>query len=264
MSLSHIHQCPVCGNDIDESEMHEGRVTCEMCNAELYFDFSTNELKEVPKQNAAPVQNTPSNQNEVKQSDSAPSGKRYFVHCDDSQTDTFLDDPEAKYDKAANTFFCKGCKKTHTIDGFFFAIQEKAESSGVNTTAADKSKNIASLTGEAQKAVDVKVLKSNMEGTHVDLICDMDNKVFSIPESGGVIGRYGTIDPDFFQHFSTISGEHCRIFKNEYGKWMLEHLSHTNDTEYDGTVMKHGIPLVLSDGKKIRLARFLTFTVHIY
>lgn len=294
MSLNHIHECPNCGNKIDESEMHEGRVTCDECYAELYFDFATNELKEVPKHDAAPEQDSSSYQAEskvslsfddffdkdetqskettkdsdVKQPESAetkPSGKRYYVHCDDSQTDTYLDDPEAKYDKASNTFFCKGCKKIHTIDGFFFSIQEKVESSGENSSVLDKSKNIASLTNEAQSAVDVKVMKSNMSGDHVSLTCDtMNGMKITVPQEGGIIGRYGTISPDFFQNFPKISGEHCRIYKNEYGKWMLQHLSHTNDTEYDGILMNHEKPSVLSDGKKITLARFLTFTVHIY
>lgn len=266
MAQNQTFVCPGCGYVIDISEIHEGFVTCEACLSELKFDNATNSLKKI----IMPGDAIPANVSQVsddtgisniKESETAKetaSKKRYFVHCEDSDTDTYIDDPDAKY------FFCEGCHEEHEIDGLDFYVQEKIDSS-VPTGAAHKSKNIVELTEETQNAIDLKVLKSGMEGEHLDLICDtLNGLIMPIPKEGGIIGREGTIMPDKFAGFRTISRRHLRIYKEEHGKWMIEHLSQINDTEYDGIKMQHEKQLVLSDGKKIILSKFLQFTVHIY
>ena len=71
--------------------------------------------------------------------------------------------------------------------------------------------------------------------------------------SGGVIGRSGNIEQDFFAKDIHVSDEHCLI-TNEEGVWRVEHLSHTNPTCVNGKHLKNGFPIALKNGNLLTIA----------
>ena len=164
------------------------------------------------------------------------SGKRYFAFCENSKTRTPISGPDVL------KFYCNDCKKEHTIDDFMFRIEVDEET----TSQADDSPSPKAVISKNSVILEEVVTHATIE----------------ISKPGGTIGRYGTFGSEFFlsRNMRTISGEHCRIsFKDE--EWILEHLSKTNDTEYDQMKLDHNEEVVLSEGKIITLSKLISFYV---
>ena len=85
-----------------------------------------------------------------------------------------------------------------------------------------------------------------------------------IDELGGSLGRYGKYGAEFFQSRSLlmVSGEHC-VITNEFGNWVIRHVSKTNQTKYDNKILEANEPNLLEDGKILTLANIVSFIVRI-
>ncbi len=168
-------------------------------------------------------------------------GNEYFVLCPESQAKTIL--PSGN----VTTFYCEGCKKQHEIDGFLWNIEKRAKGSSVTA-----SQSTAPQVQTAPKGDNLWLEEIN---SHVRI---------DIDKSGGTLGRYGKYGADFFQSrgFLMVSGEHC-MFSYQYGTWVLNHISKTNQTMYNNMILGANEPTVLEDGKVLTLANAVTFIVRI-
>lgn len=70
---------------------------------------------------------------------------------------------------------------------------------------------------------------------------------------GGLIGRKGTIEQDFFAQDSYVSEAHCEVNFSE-GQWRIEHVGHTNPTKINGAKLPNGIPSVIRDNDRLNIA----------
>lgn len=206
-------------------ENPDGATICEICAEPLGAAV-------VPEEQA-PVQSTV--QEMVQQS------SEYFVMCPESQTKTIL--PSG----SVTTFFCEGCKKQHEIDGFLWNIEKRENE--VVTNNVDSSMT-------AQQNVP-KGDNLWLEEVNFHVRIDID-------KAGGILGRYGKYGADFFQSrgLLMVSGEHCMI-TNEFGNWVLRHISKTNQTQYNNMILGANEPNLLEDGKILTLANAVSFVVHI-
>lgn len=83
-----------------------------------------------------------------------------------------------------------------------------------------------------------------------------------IPMEGGVIGRKGSIEPDFFKNHGYVSEEHCEIFTKR-DKWFVRHLGDSYCTRINGVMAYKGCPVKVKDGDIIQIAD-LWFKVSIH
>ena len=85
-----------------------------------------------------------------------------------------------------------------------------------------------------------------------------------IDKAGGTLGRYGKYGSEFFQSrgLLTVSGEHC-IITNEFGNWVIRHISKTNQTKYNNMILGTNEPNLLENGKILTLANSVSFVVRI-
>ncbi len=166
-------------------------------------------------------------------------GNEYFVMCPESQTKTIL--PSG----SVTTFYCEGCKKQHEIDGFLWNIEKRAKVQTVTSS------NVT----QAQSAPKGDNLWLEEINSHVRI---------DIDKSGGTLGRYGKYGAEFFQSrgFLMVSGEHCML-SYQYGTWVLNHISRTNQTMYNNMILGANEPTVLEDGKVLTLANAVSFIVRI-
>jgi predicted component of type VI protein secretion system len=59
-----------------------------------------------------------------------------------------------------------------------------------------------------------------------------------------------------------VSGEHC-VITNEFGNWVIRHVSKTNQTMYNNMILGANEPNLLENGKTLTLANAVSFTVRI-
>ncbi len=195
------------------------------------------------------VQQTPSNiEANVAQINTIPQnvlmaddGNEYYVLCPESQAKTIL--PSGN----VTTFYCEGCKKQHEIDGFLWSVEKRAKTSSATTSQATAPQIQAASKGDNLWLEEIN--------SHVRI---------DIDKSGGTLGRYGKYGAEFFQSrgFLMVSGEHC-MFSYQYGTWVLNHISRTNQTMYNNMILGANEPTVLEDGKVLTLANAVTFIVRI-
>ena len=164
----------------------------------------------------------------------AGSGYQYFVLCPESQTKTVVDGPNV------TSFFCNGCKREHVVDDIIWQI-ERGEAVAVSPTPEQ----------EKEHALRLEELT-----THY---------VIEVDQAGGILGRYGKYGAEFFQSrgMLTVSGEHCAIYADEYGNWVLRHISRTNGTKYEDRLLDANEPVILENGKMLTLANTVTFVVRL-
>ena len=220
--------CPQCG-----FENPEGSSICEICAEPLAK--STDERAQENVRISQPAAPLPT----VAQSAITPESTReYFVFCPESQTKTVL--PNGSVRK----FFCEGCKIEHEIDDFLWQIEMRDKEPAPEQAAFE----------EDTGAVGDELWLEEVN-THARI---------DIAKPGGTLGRYGNFGSDFFlsRNMHTVSGEHCRI-TYEYGSWVLRHISHTNNTVYNGMELEREAPNLLENGRQLTLAGTVTFTVRI-
>lgn len=163
----------------------------------------------------------------------------YYVMCPESQTKTIL------VSNKVNSFFCEGCKREHEIDGFLWNVEERNLRQNSVQTIEPNLTNEKIPSGEK-------------------LILEEVNSHFTIEidKNGGTLGRYGRYGAEFFQSHNLlmVSGEHCMI-TNEYGNWVIRHMSRTNETKYNNMILGSNEPNLLEDGKILTLANAISFIV---
>jgi hypothetical protein len=220
--------CKQCGY-----ENPEGTTICEICGESL-AEMTPASQPEQPVQQVQPVSEP------VKPQTDVDNGAEYFVLCPESQTKTIL--PNGNVTR----YFCAGCQKEHEIDGILWMIEKKEKSSPNNTVLA---------------ATEVQ-----SEATGDNLWLEEVNSHFriDIDKEGGTLGRYGKYGAEFFQSrgLLMVSGEHC-VITNEFGNWVIRHVSKTNQTMYNNMILGANEPNLLENGKTLTLANAVSFTVRI-
>lgn len=222
--------CKQCGY-----ENPDGSTICEIC-AEV-LDVQNNKPEPVVSvsANVKTAINTGTTLQQVEEMDD---GYEYYVTCPESQTKTILANGKL------STFYCEGCKKNHEIDGFLWVIERKekdnkdASGSLANSTAAKSSGNVLWL----------EEVNSHFR--------------IEVDKAGGTLGRYGKYGSEFFQSrgLLMVSGEHC-VITNEFGNWVIRHVSRTNQTKYNDMILGTNEPNLLEDGKILTLANAVSFVV---
>ena len=221
--------CKQCGY-----ENPEGTEICEICGEELSLTSSTSEQVQ-------PQVNTNATQVTVAQTETQINdGSEYYVLCPESQTKTIL--PNGKVTR----YFCEGCKKEHDIDGILWMIEKKENAS---------TDNISSVCTEEKNAVKGDNLWLEEVNSHYRI---------DIDKEGGTLGRYGKYGANFFQSrgLLMVSGEHC-VITNEFGNWVIRHVSKTNQTMYNNMILGANEPNLLEDGKTLTLANAVSFIVRV-
>lgn len=231
--------CKQCG-----FENPDGSTICEICAEPLNEAIveQTESVVETPV--AAPSAQTTTvssntNMQATVQQVEDNDGFEYSVTCPESNTKTILPNGNVRH------FFCDGCKKEHEIDGFLWTIDrkevEKESTDSVETTLQ------AGGTGDSLWLEEVN--------SHFRI---------EIDKMGGTLGRYGKYGADFFQSrgLLTVSGEHC-VITNEFGNWVIRHVSKTNQTKYNNMILGTNEPNLLEDGKILTLANAVSFVVRI-
>lgn len=234
--------CKQCGY-----ENPEGSVICEICASDL--DNASPEITtqitqqttvvEPEQGNGMPVQSTATIQQTAQQMNiSSGDGYEYFVLCPESQTKTVLPG------NAVTNFYCVGCKKQHDIDGFLWNIERR------EVEAAEEIACTQVPTGTKGNTLWLEEVSSHVR--------------IEIDKEGGTLGRYGKYGARFFQerNMLTVSGEHC-IITNEFGNWVIRHISNTNNTKYNNMILGKNEPNLLEDGKMLTLSNTVTFIVRI-
>lgn len=216
--------CKQCGY-----ENPDGSTICEIC-AESLVDVAEQPV----------VQHTTSQEVTAQQINDSDSRYEYSVICPESQTKTILTSGNI------TSFYCEGCKREHEIDGFLWVIERKEKENIPPVSSPElpkESKNI----GE----------KLWLEEVNSHFRIEID-------KMGGTLGRYGKYGSDFFQSrgMLTVSGEHC-VITNEFGNWVIRHVSKTNQTKYNNKILEANVPNLLEDGKILTLANTVSFVVRI-
>ena len=221
--------CKQCGY-----ENPDGSTICEICAEALDTSNNSSAPVATPVIKEEPVINTMATVHQVEESDD---GYEYFVTCPESQTKTILANGKL------NTFYCEGCKKNHEIDGFLWVIERKKKENKASYCSTD----------------------TNMEKPSGDVLwLEEVNSHFriEIDKVGGTLGRYGKYGSEFFRSrgLLTVSGEHC-VITNEFGNWVIRHVSKTNQTKYNNMILGTNEPNLLEDGKILTLANAVSFVV---
>ena len=96
---------------------------------------------------------------------------------------------------------------------------------------------------------ELPAIHGNMNTPKPIVLRETSKKIrFSIPPTGGIIGRMGTIGSDELEDFSTISRRHVKIeFKDSH--WTVEDLGSANGTRINGRKIKPGKiePILIDD-----------------
>ena len=221
--------CKQCGY-----ENPDGSTICEICAEALDTSNNASAPVATPVIKEEPIINTMATVHQVEESDD---GFEYFVMCPESQTKTILANGKL------NTFYCEGCKKNHEIDGFLWSIERKEKENKASSCSTDI--NMAKPSGD--------VLWLEEVNSHFRI---------EIDKVGGTLGRYGKYGSEFFQTrgLLTVSGEHC-VITNEFGNWVIRHVSKTNQTKYNNMILGTNEPNLLEDGKILTLANAVSFVV---
>ncbi len=226
-------KCKQCGY-----ENPDDAVVCEICAEPL-----ENVGEAAAAQQAMPHSNVvvPAVQADAveKEVSTAEDGNEYFVICPESQSKTMIPGGNV------TTFYCKGCKKEHEIDGVLWSIEKRAKAQAPTVSNATQQQS-------APKEDNLWLEEIN---SHVRI---------DIDKAGGTLGRYGKYGADFFQSrgLLVVSGEHC-VISYQYGTWVLQHISRTNQTMYNNMILTANAPTVLEDGKVLTLANAVSFIVRI-
>lgn len=228
-------KCKECG-----FENPEGNTVCDLCGAELGISVAPDF---VPTAEQTSKETPPMPSDALTGQDEADDGLEYFVKCGEGSAETIVPN------KNITSFFCVGCKKQHEIDGFMWTVESRPKKGSLEETST----LAAAPAPAAMPSGDRLWLEEAASHMRID-----------IDKSGGTLGRYGKYGSEFFQSrgLLTVSGEHCKI-SNVYGDWVIEHVSHTNQTVYDGSVLKANEPRLLEDGKVLTLANAVSFIVRI-
>nr|WP_317351361.1 FHA domain-containing protein [uncultured Agathobacter sp.] len=224
--------CKQCGY-----ENPDGSTICEICAEPL----ESGSIDSVQKENRPVKTQSIINQTAtVQQVEESDDRYEYFVTCPESNTKTIL--PNGK----VSTFYCEGCKKNHDIDDFLWVIERKEKDN------KDFSGEVVDNTNDNQSG---DVLWLEEVNSHFRI---------EIDKAGGTLGRYGKYGSEFFQSrgLLTVSGEHC-IITNEFGNWVIRHISKTNQTKYNNMILGTNEPNLLENGKILTLANSVSFVVRI-
>ena len=224
--------CKHCGY-----ENPDGSTICEICAEPL----ESGSIDSVQKENRPVKTQSIINQTAtVQQVEESDDRYEYFVTCPESNTKTIL--PNGK----VSTFYCEGCKKNHDIDDFLWVIERKEKDN------KDFSGEVVDNTNDNQSG---DVLWLEEVNSHFRI---------EIDKAGGTLGRYGKYGSEFFQSrgLLTVSGEHC-IITNEFGNWVIRHISKTNQTKYNNMILGTNEPNLLENGKILTLANSVSFVVRI-
>ncbi len=176
---------------------------------------------------------------------------RYVVNCPNSGTKTIVESMNI------TEYYCRGCGETHPIDDLIWVVEQEDEK------APSVTENKQSMFQEISHTVPKT---GAFGGDHLILEDVATHYIIEVGSEGGVLGRYGTLGAAFLQNDPRgrmVSGEHCR-FKFDHGRWSIEHLSRTNDTEYNGRKLEHGYEEGLRDGKVLTLANAISFNIRIF
>lgn len=222
--------CKQCGY-----ENPDGSTICEICAESLAENHSSQEPAVSAPIKEEPVINSAATINQVEGSND---GYEYFVTCPESQTKTILANGEL------NTFYCEGCKKNHEIDGFLWVIERKKKENKDSSGSTDN---------KAMETPSGNVLWLEEVNSHFRI---------EIDKTGGTLGRYGKYGSEFFQSrgLLTVSGEHC-VITNEFGNWVIRHISKTNQTKYNNMLLGTNEPNLLEEGKILTLANSVSFVI---
>lgn len=222
--------CKQCGY-----ENPDRSTVCEICAEPLNGSHDTSEAIPSAPVKEAPAADPPSASPQTAETADA---YEYFVVCPESNTKTMLPNGHL------NRFYCEGCKKDHDIDGFLWTIEKKEKEKKVSSDAAATSTS-------AKPSGDVLWLEEITSHYRIQ-----------IDKLGGTLGRYGKYGAEFFQSrgMLTVSGEHCMI-TNEFGNWVIRHISKTNQTKYNNMLLGTNEPTLLEEGKLLTLANTVSFVV---
>ena len=106
----------------------------------------------------------------------------------------------------------------------------------------------------SQRAKVVEIITQNIREEHrvrrISLIDVRTDKVITIADAGGIIGRSGDFESEYFNNNPYVSGMHFKVFCQD-GEWYVEHLSNTNTTTVNGTKLLHDIRFKVNDGDRI-------------
>lgn len=224
--------CKQCGY-----ENPDGSTICEICAEPL----ESGSIDSVQKENRPVKTQSIINQTAtVQQVEESDDRYEYFVTCPESNTKTILPNGNV------STFYCEGCKKNHDIDDFLWVIERKEKDN------KDFSGEVVDNTNDNQSG---DVLWLEEVNSHFRI---------EIDKAGGTLGRYGKYGSEFFQSrgLLTVSGEHC-IITNEFGNWVIRHISKTNQTKYNNMILGTNEPNLLENGKILTLANSVSFVVRI-
>lgn len=166
----------------------------------------------------------------------AAPGREYFVICPESNHRTVV------ASESQTRYFCAGCGREHEIDGFIWVVESAEMAAPAPQTAPRQ---------------EVKQNRLTLEELNT-------RQRIEIAPQGGTLGRYGDFGADFFQRNNLlyVSGIHC-AFRQQYGSWVVQHMSRTNQTKYDGQILDHDQVYLLENGKTLTLANCVSFVVHI-
>jgi len=92
------------------------------------------------------------------------------------------------------------------------------------------------------------------------LVSDRDQIELTIPLEGCIIGRMGTIRPEYFDESDYVSKEHARITYGAAGLQIMD-LGSMNGTKVNGSRLEPHKPYPLENGDKLLIAN-LPFTFH--
>jgi len=106
----------------------------------------------------------------------------------------------------------------------------------------------------SQRARVVEIVKQSKEekraAKRLSLIDVRTDKIIIIDDAGGIIGRSGDFESEYFKNNPYVSSMHFKVFCQD-GEWYVEHLSNTNPTTVNGTKLLHDIRFKVNDGDRI-------------
>ena len=87
----------------------------------------------------------------------------------------------------------------------------------------------------------------------IKLVGRRDGVEITVPPMGGIIGREGDLEPDYFCHNDFVSRKHARIFFSDAGYYIVDDNSH-NGTMINNTLLVKGEKYPLCPGDSIVFA----------
>ncbi|WNS77419.1 FHA domain-containing protein [Bacillus sp. DTU_2020_1000418_1_SI_GHA_SEK_038] len=124
-----------------------------------------------------------------------------------------------------DTTFCRGDGCGEDISYLPITNLAELEAGGIeNSTSVEKP--------GADNFMDMQPKTVRMTG--IQFVNTASGYEISIPATGGIIGRSGTIQPEHFQSNLYVSNEHARIQLNADGNYAIVDLGSTNGTKLNG------------------------------